>query len=450
MSNVIFYGAGNYAHENFAELASVHGEPCCFADKDNKKWGTIIRANDADEGIPCLSLFDATVKYSDYMIAITVAQSNYNAIRNYLLSVGIPPSKLSPRMVSDDYEYRLGCRFMNNFVTAHTQYMSSCCFARGPRISYKHTKQFKTIQKEDIEAACDELLSWREENIDKLRRNKKTSCYGCQYLTYSRFNKKEHISSNLINGEFKGCTCNIRCIYCAEQQYLHGENQQELTTYDVLSVLKSRFPHIHHGISCAGELSVLPDRESILTTYLQNGWSMQIMTNAVVYNKKMFELLKNRESEMIISLDCGTGETCKRVKQIEAYEKIIRNVFKYAESGGRIQLKYVMLPDINDNLTDINGFLSVADKIRPESIALSFDLFEYHNSIKTGLLNHEQGFNSKMSEQVFSIFTYFVARIHELGLKVRLARDRFSTQDYSRLARLLGLASTLDELERTV
>jgi pyruvate-formate lyase-activating enzyme len=313
--------------------------------------------------------------------------------------------------------------------------VSSCCFARGPRITYPGV----IVEKTDLENALDKLIEWRRENIGQLRENRRTTCFGCQWLRYGRYRKNIEITECSINGAFAGCRCNLNCVFCAEMDGVKNKQsgRQVLSTFDVFRIAAQKFEHMNFAAPCAGEFSVLPDRDLILNFFRERNWTAQWLTNAVVYNDLMAEILKRPGSSMVVSLDCGTRETCRRVKNADVYEKIVLNTKKYSRSGGCMELKYVVLPGMNDSLEDINGFVNVVQEVNPRSVTLSFDLFEFRNKPLIGKIKERDvAYNEHMPEPVFATFAYFVARIRESGVPLKIAPDRFSNPDYERLGKL--------------
>ena len=110
-----------------------------------------------------------------------------------------------------------------------------------------------------------------------------------------------------------------------------------------------------------GELTVHPKCQEILS--LLDGYNTLLFTNAGMYNEGIAGLMSRGQMAIVTSLDCGTPEAFKKIKAVDMFSEVCGNLTRYAASGGCIILKYIMLPDINDNAADIEGFLSLAWKI---------------------------------------------------------------------------------------
>jgi pyruvate-formate lyase-activating enzyme len=206
----------------------------------------------------------------------------------------------------------------------------------------------------------------------------------------------------------------------------------------VYGILAKKFEDLGFTIPCAGEISVLADRDKLLDFWLERNWGVQFMTNAVIYNETIAEILKNPDSSIIVSIDCGSRETCRKVKRADVFNNIVSNIKKYRETGGRMELKYVLLPGYNDELNDIDGFAEIVAGIKPWRAVLSFDVLEYRNKSQIGNIKPRNiAYNEKMSESLFATCAYFVARIKETGIPIAIASDRFSNPDYERLSVLI-------------
>lgn len=56
------------------------------------------------------------------------------------------------------------------------------------------------------------------------------------------------------------------------------------------------------------------------------------------------------------------------------FDTVKQNLTKYSQSG-LIELKYIFLPEVNDNKKDIDGFIEFCKAVGAHSAAISYDLF---------------------------------------------------------------------------
>lgn len=99
--DVIFYGAGQYAKDNFNELLAKYN-PLCFVDIDLNKQNTMLN------GIVILSLDKALSLYQNSFIVVTVAAVIVEQVINCLSHKGIDASKI----ILCSAEKRKGCYYL--------------------------------------------------------------------------------------------------------------------------------------------------------------------------------------------------------------------------------------------------------------------------------------------------------------------------------------------------
>jgi MoaA/NifB/PqqE/SkfB family radical SAM enzyme len=176
-----------------------------------------------------------------------------------------------------------------------------------------------------------------------------------------------------------------------------------------------------------GEITVLPHRDKLLDLFLEKHWGCTILTNALRYNEKVAELVKRGESYLNISLDSGTVETYHKVKGVNAFDVVVQNIEKYAEKHARIELKYILLPGLNDSYEDINGFIEICTRIHVYRVVFSNDVGNLANL--PGKPNRE----SNIPESQFAMYAYFSARCKENGLNAVYVADCFTPLDCLRM-----------------
>ena len=77
---------------------------------------------------------------------------------------------------------------------------------------------------------------------------------------------------------------------------------------------------------------------------------------------------------MITSLDSGSKETYEKIKQVPCYDKVWQNMAKYAKTkNGLIRTKYVLIPGINDSLSEVRNFLKKTSEAGIRNIAFDIE-----------------------------------------------------------------------------
>ena len=193
--------------------------------------------------------------------------------------------------------------------------------------------------------------------------------------------KKIHINHKTI--------CSCRCIYCCladngDLERFKIINQQK--TYDIRPILlqidqQNLIDENTELCLFGGECTEYPDElEFILDYGLKHNSKFVILSNGIIYNKKIEEVLKKSRVELRFSLDSGTKEIFEKIKRVKAYDRVMSNIENYAKTSANnpnasIQFKYVICPGINDNLEELKKFLSLANKYNAKCVILSINRF---------------------------------------------------------------------------
>ena len=97
-------------------------------------------------------------------------------------------------------------------------------------------------------------------------------------------------------------------------------------------------------------MTVHPHRNELLALF--PCYQTTLFTNAGVYNEKIAALMSDGLLSLVTSMDSGTRKTFAKVKNVDCYEQTCENLIRYAETGGCIILKYIMLTGVNDDAAD--------------------------------------------------------------------------------------------------
>ena len=80
---------------------------------------------------------------------------------------------------------------------------------------------------------------------------------------------------------------------------------------------------------------------------------------------------------MILSLDSGCMETYKKIKQVDKFDKIIKNLQQYIKKSpsavNQIRMKYIFLEGINDNKEEIEKFLNLVRNLGIRNVEISIN-----------------------------------------------------------------------------
>ncbi len=198
---------------------------------------------------------------------------------------------------------------------------------------------------------------------DKLREYQKSGktipeCEGCIYLENKNWNNEHYISTININNWIK---CNAFCIYCDRKFY---RNKKEYKLYPLIkSLIENNYLRMPADITIAGgEPTLTSDFDKILKIFIKNKIKpVRVLTNAIKYNKNIEKGLKEGLVNILVSVDSGTRETYKKIKQTDKHDKVWENIKKYTKiqkDNSLVQTKYIIIPNYNDNKKEIYEFIN--------------------------------------------------------------------------------------------
>lgn len=172
--------------------------------------------------------------------------------------------------------------------------------------------------------------------------------------------KPEKKINKIIINHFKECNCD--CIHCTEKIIW----QKEIKKYDVLPVIRELYKNnaLSEDVKVefqGGSVGVWQEFEPVLKELQkQNCKKFDILTNGTKYEPLLGEIAKTASVNVSVSLDCGTREKFKEIKRSDCFDTVIENIYKYIRENINVQMKYILLEDINDNIEEITKFLDTA------------------------------------------------------------------------------------------
>lgn len=367
MKNIMLYGAGNYLRQNFYDLAPVGLQPLCIADRNSELWGTTIIINGFQ--VKIMSLSEALGLFQNAEILITILDVN-SAVES-LQAAGVSIARI---IAPIGYELRKGCEFIGNNISLYESGFYICC---GSNL-------YREFVESNISDFPDTMKKWYEFNnrlISRLRSLQKTNCDGCSILKWDYYTNKIAVKRIGLASDFSDSVCNFNCTYCLAGNDLHTRAEKKYSLVDVLTYIHT---YIHESTTfidkdnlsinvASGEIGVLKNREIIFYLIDSIGCKVGVNSNASIELPQISYLAKlNRLNYLIVSLDCGLRRTFAEIKGVDLFNKVIQNLKRYCRSGVPIILQYIFLPDVNDDLINIERFVQLAKSINA-SIAISND-----------------------------------------------------------------------------
>ena len=212
-------------------------------------------------------------------------------------------------------------------------------------------------------------------------------CTDCVYLRKDNWESGNHIKS-IIFDHFTKCNCN--CIYCYTNE--DKEKYNSLQSYNVLPIVKDM---VERGIFIpggqigfgGGEPTILDEFEDLIHYLLDHNFdNISIPTSAIKYSPVIEKGVSMGKINVNNSIDSGSAETFYKIKGINAYDKVVENMKRYAavkKEHYNVRSKYIICPNINDNKDEADKWIETCLKSKIEMLILSVDnkwLKEHRNN----------------------------------------------------------------------
>lgn len=227
-----------------------------------------------------------------------------------------------------------------------------------------------------------ELINWDDifKNRAKMREGVKNGiiperCSGCYYLKEQEWNSDDYIDEVLI-GHFTHCNCN--CIYCYTEKDKKFFNSNK--TYNIYPVIKDM---IEKGVLSknatvtfgGGEPTILQEFEELVYLLLDyDVYNIRIHSDGIKYSPAIEKGLKLGKITLITSLDSGSKEVYEKIKQVPCCDRVWQNMAKYAKTkNGLIRTKYVLIPGVNDSLSEVKNFMKKTYEAGVRNIAFDIE-----------------------------------------------------------------------------
>ena len=83
-------------------------------------------------------------------------------------------------------------------------------------------------------------------------------------------------------------------------------------------------------------------------------------SSGIKYSPIIAKGISTGQVTVVVSIDSGSKETYKKIKQINAYDKVTNNLKKYAKAqkfSFNVISKYIIIPEINDTKEEIDKWM---------------------------------------------------------------------------------------------
>lgn len=199
--------------------------------------------------------------------------------------------------------------------------------------------------------------------------NMPEQCKGCFNLENKDWDDNPKVKYIAIANETK-CSCN--CVYCHladDKEYF--DTYKSYNVMPVLNALK-QYNLLNDTTMdiVGGECTEYQDGQlkEIIDFALNNNCWLHFFSSGIIYSKDIAKALHQSKANLCVSVDSGTKETYEKIKRVKAFDRVWQNLTDYSNSGvkneitnkGYVILKYIIIPEINDNVEEIQNFLEKA------------------------------------------------------------------------------------------
>ena len=270
----------------------------------------------------------------------------------------------------------LSCEFVENGM----------CFIYDAAVlcSYSMCMKFEAIK--IIEDYKGELFDW-----DKVRQIKQdyrdrfakgdipNICKGCPSLREKDWDGSMQLKYILIN-HWENCP--LDCVYC----HTHDRKKflNSMKPWKILPVLKDALKQNMLSYNgnvniTGGEPTVLKEFPDLMKFFLEKtNIFIMINTAAFDYSKWIRKAIEQRRSSVTISIDAGTRETYKKIKNRDWFKRVVDTVKKYKKgldpiTASLVSLKYIFIPGYNDNLEEVQAWLKLVKELGITNLQLELE-----------------------------------------------------------------------------
>lgn len=225
----------------------------------------------------------------------------------------------------------------------------------------------------------------RREIIENCKNNiLPESCENCEWIEDKEWDSIDEIAEVEISN---WTHCNCSCIYCSNIEFTKGFYSNKIRpseyfdAYPILKNLANKKLINHKTNFCfvGGEPTVLKEFPKIVDLLMKiKANHFSILTSGILYSKAIEKALKYFNLVVCVSIDAGTRETYQKLKRMDKFDEVVKNLKKYKKSAkntdDKLELKYIIIDGINDNEKEIKKWLDLTSElgIKRASVSIEF------------------------------------------------------------------------------
>lgn len=298
------------------------------------------------------------------------------------------------------------CHLLEHGIYFYYDSIQVCCFLTGKESKpFYITKDYKG-EKIDWEKLVEFKRNIREDHKKGIIH---PNCQGCFNLEEKDWDDSDTINNFYISHWTK---CNCNCNYCyTEHDKNFFNSHQEYKMMPILREMLDKNIMDFKGYLAfgGGEPAVLDEFDDIVNLFLENN-VRSIVTNSsgIKFVESIAKGLSTGKLDVTVSVDSGSKETYEKIKGLNAYDKVIENLKRYVNSQGeyqdKVRSKYIIIPETNDNIDEIEKWLKTSCEIGIKEVVIDVEGKWY------------LGIRENLPQYIFDLIGYVEKRTKELGL----------------------------------
>lgn len=338
-------------------INEYHIKPTGFCDNDIRKKGKNINSI---VGLKILS-FDDAVKEKEAVFFVVSPHNSAEIIGKLVNELNVSKERI---INYQPVEKREICHLICQDFFISNKVFSFCCMKNHPTYNHNLLSLNETIS--SLYNLRNNIINYVEPIPD--------NCSNC-YNTKSRYIYKSRKLTS-VNFSFVGW-CNYKCQYCSAHRPELKNYKSGFVLEEYLIEMEKRgmLNDIFSVLYAVGEPTLNEKRFSLYEYCGERKYFMDVFSNCSVFDQSLFDLA--HKSPVIIrkSFDAGTPETYAKIKGVNCYYKMLDNVRCYLEAPFlALNPKYLFVPGVNDNETDINGFVKMCEQMKVDFVTPVFSI----------------------------------------------------------------------------
>ena len=266
--------------------------------------------------------------------------------------------------------------------------MKFCCEAieNHPRVEISGTAEetVNRFMRERAEIISESIRFGLLGEHSAVEKRKYTSaCVECDHYQINHWGIGGDGLIHIVNLAMYPAPCQCKCIYCGVQVTEPSaiRTQEHILNYQrMFDIVEWAYNNGYVAADAAwqiasGEITIHPFKDRFYK--LVEGQATMFFTNCFIFDENIAaNLAANPRSSIYLSIDSGTKETWSKVKGSDNFNEVVNNLKKYYDCSaqpGQVALKYIVLPGINDKMTDYLGLIELMDDLSVNQLTIACD-----------------------------------------------------------------------------